>query len=160
MRRLVRTLVVLALVAGGLAVADTVARIRTEDRIADPETGRELSPGAVGELWVRGPQVMAGYCNEPDATARTLVEGWLRTVLAQTVIVSIGPCPLPKSMRRVFHAVGTAINFPSRRTMPPVNIPSSAVSVVPREVRPSPRKAKVKCRAAGNRALSSAARQS
>lgn len=32
-----------------------------------------------GEMWVRGPQVMAGYLGDPDATARTLVEGWLRT---------------------------------------------------------------------------------
>ena len=46
MRRLVRTLVVLALVAGGLAVADTVARIRTEDRIAGSVTA---IPGVVGE---------------------------------------------------------------------------------------------------------------
>lgn len=51
----------------------------TEDRIADPETGRELPPGEVGELWVRGPQVMKGYYQDPEATARTLVDGWLRT---------------------------------------------------------------------------------
>jgi acyl-CoA synthetase (AMP-forming)/AMP-acid ligase II len=51
----------------------------TEDRIADPESGRELPPGEVGELWVRGPQVMKGYYNDPEATARALVGGWLRT---------------------------------------------------------------------------------
>ena len=51
----------------------------TEDRIVDPADGRELSPGEVGELQVRGPQVMAGYFNDPEATARTLVGGWLRT---------------------------------------------------------------------------------
>lgn len=51
----------------------------TEDRIADPETGRELPPGEVGELWVRGPQVMKGYYQDQEATAKTLVDGWLRT---------------------------------------------------------------------------------
>ncbi len=51
----------------------------TEDRIADPDDGRELAPGEVGELWVRGPQVMAGYFDDPEATARALVGGWLRT---------------------------------------------------------------------------------
>lgn len=51
----------------------------TEDRIADPDDGRELAPGEIGELWVRGPQVMAGYFDDPEATARALVDGWLRT---------------------------------------------------------------------------------
>jgi len=51
----------------------------TEDRIVDPETGRELPTREVGELWVRGPQVMKGYYNNLDATAQTLVNGWLRT---------------------------------------------------------------------------------
>jgi fatty-acyl-CoA synthase len=37
-------------------------------------------PGAVGELWVRGPVVTAGYWNRPDATAETFgTDGWLRT---------------------------------------------------------------------------------
>ncbi|NJD61130.1 MAG: long-chain fatty acid--CoA ligase [Deltaproteobacteria bacterium] len=51
----------------------------TEDRIADPETGRELPEETVGELWVRGPQVMKGYFGDPESTGRTLVDGWLRT---------------------------------------------------------------------------------
>ncbi|MBI5585578.1 MAG: AMP-binding protein [Deltaproteobacteria bacterium] len=51
----------------------------TEDKIVDPETGAELPPRAVGELWIRGPQIMKGYYQDPEATANTLVSGWLRT---------------------------------------------------------------------------------
>ena len=35
--------------------------------------------GDVGELWVRGPNVMLGYWNRPEATAAALVDGWYRT---------------------------------------------------------------------------------
>ncbi|MCU4186742.1 AMP-binding protein [Acidiferrimicrobium sp. IK] len=50
----------------------------TEARIVDPVTGDDTD--GPGELWVRGPQVMAGYLDAPDATAATLVDGeWLRT---------------------------------------------------------------------------------
>ncbi len=51
----------------------------TECRIVDPETGDEVPPGEVGELLVRGPQVMKGYWNRPDASAVTLRDGWLHT---------------------------------------------------------------------------------
>ena len=47
-------------------------------RIADDE-GREVAIGDSGELWVRGPQVFAGYWAEPDATAEVLIDGWYRT---------------------------------------------------------------------------------
>jgi acyl-CoA synthetase (AMP-forming)/AMP-acid ligase II len=42
--------------------------------------GGDLGPGRTGELWLRGPQVMRGYRNHPEATAATLGSGgWLRT---------------------------------------------------------------------------------
>ena len=39
----------------------------------------ELEPGEVGELWARGPMVVKGYWNRPEATAETFVDGWVRT---------------------------------------------------------------------------------
>src|SRR4029453_18572167 len=52
----------------------------TEARIVDPVGGGDLGPGRTGELWLRGPQVMRGYHNHPEATAGTLGPGgWLRT---------------------------------------------------------------------------------
>ncbi len=51
----------------------------TECRIVDPESGADLPPGGVGELWVRGPQVMLGYLDDAEATARTLRDGWVTT---------------------------------------------------------------------------------
>jgi acyl-CoA synthetase (AMP-forming)/AMP-acid ligase II len=52
----------------------------TECRIIDPETGADVGPGVPGEVWVRGPQVMKGYLNNPEATAATVdADGWLHT---------------------------------------------------------------------------------
>jgi acyl-CoA synthetase (AMP-forming)/AMP-acid ligase II len=55
-------------------------------RIVDPATGAERDPGAPGELWLRGPNVMAGYLDDPAATAATVdAEGWLHTGDVATV---------------------------------------------------------------------------
>ena len=52
----------------------------TEQKVVDVETGdRVLGPGEVGEICIRGPQVMQGYWKAPDATAAALRDGWLYT---------------------------------------------------------------------------------
>jgi long-chain acyl-CoA synthetase len=51
-----------------------------EIRVVDPETGRDVQRGDVGELWTRSAYNMAGYWGKPDETASTLrPDGWLRT---------------------------------------------------------------------------------
>jgi long-chain acyl-CoA synthetase len=47
-------------------------------RIVDP-TGEDVAPGGAGELWVRGPNVVRGYWNLPEATAEGFAGGWYRT---------------------------------------------------------------------------------
>jgi acyl-CoA synthetase (AMP-forming)/AMP-acid ligase II len=44
----------------------------TECKVVDPATGEALGPGKDGELWMRGPQVMKGYLNQPGATAAAI----------------------------------------------------------------------------------------
>lgn len=51
----------------------------TECRILDPATLEEMPVGEIGELAVKGPQVMAGYWNRPEATAAAIRDGWLLT---------------------------------------------------------------------------------
>ena len=48
-------------------------------RLTDPSTGAEVTDGADGEIWVRGPGLMTGYHNRPDATAKAFSDGWYRT---------------------------------------------------------------------------------
>jgi len=58
----------------GVVMADT------EQRIVDVESGDTvLGPNEVGEICIRGPQLMQGYWNAPEETARVLRGGWLHT---------------------------------------------------------------------------------
>jgi long-chain acyl-CoA synthetase len=47
--------------------------------IRDPETFKTLGPNEMGEICMFGPMLIRGYWNRPDATAETIVDGWLRT---------------------------------------------------------------------------------
>jgi acyl-CoA synthetase (AMP-forming)/AMP-acid ligase II len=51
----------------------------TEARLVKPGTDDDVAPGETGELLIRGPQVMAGYLDDPEATATTITGGWLHT---------------------------------------------------------------------------------
>ena len=54
------------------------AFFHTDVRVAHPD-GTDCAPGEPGEVLVRGPHIMVGYWNRPEATAETLVDGWLHT---------------------------------------------------------------------------------
>jgi long-chain acyl-CoA synthetase len=43
------------------------------------EDGRERPRGEIGEIWFRGPNLIRGYWNKPEATAETIVDGWLKS---------------------------------------------------------------------------------
>jgi len=49
-----------------------------EMKVVD-ERGETLPPNAVGELWAKGPNVVKGYWNNPQASAETFADGWLKT---------------------------------------------------------------------------------
>lgn len=46
--------------------------------VRDPD-GRDLPVGERGEIWFKGPHLIRGYWNKPEATAETIVDGWLRS---------------------------------------------------------------------------------
>jgi long-chain acyl-CoA synthetase len=48
-------------------------------KIMSADAAEELPVGEVGELWARGPQIVQGYWNRPEASAETFVDGWVRT---------------------------------------------------------------------------------
>ncbi len=74
---------------GMTEAAPTVTRLSCADHRERPTSMGCVVPGVqaevraprgeVGELWVRGPNIMLGYWNRPDATAEALVDGWYRT---------------------------------------------------------------------------------
>ena len=47
-------------------------------RVADA-SGRPVPPGEAGEVVIKGPNVMRGYLNRPEETAKTIIDGWLHT---------------------------------------------------------------------------------
>ncbi|MFL5814776.1 MAG: AMP-binding protein [Bdellovibrionia bacterium] len=62
----------------GMPLPSTDVRIMSEE---SPEAAaKELGVGEIGELWVKGPQVMKGYWNQPEETAKVITsDGWLKT---------------------------------------------------------------------------------
>jgi long-chain acyl-CoA synthetase len=56
----------------GIPIQDTEAMIVGDD-------GHPMPVGEVGEVWMRGPQIMAGYWNKPEQTAEALSDGWMRS---------------------------------------------------------------------------------
>ncbi len=49
-----------------------------EVKVVDDD-GRELPLGEAGELWIKGPNIIKGYWNKPEATAKTITDGWLHS---------------------------------------------------------------------------------
>jgi len=74
--------------AVALPIADGFARsasagkpvLHCDAKIVADDNGREAAPGEIGEIWLRGPNMMTEYWGNPDATAEAFTEdGWLRT---------------------------------------------------------------------------------
>jgi long-chain acyl-CoA synthetase len=64
-----------------VAHPDSVGRLvpGADLRVVDPATGKDGDPGEVGELWFRGPNVVRGYWDDPQATAAAFTDGWFHT---------------------------------------------------------------------------------
>jgi long-chain acyl-CoA synthetase len=60
---------------------DSVGRCQpgTDVRVVDPDSGKDVPQGDVGELWFRGPNIVRGYWNNPGATVAAFTGGWFRT---------------------------------------------------------------------------------
>jgi long-chain acyl-CoA synthetase len=48
-------------------------------RVVDPDSMRDVGVGEEGELWIKGPQVVPGYWERPDASRESIVDGYFRT---------------------------------------------------------------------------------
>lgn len=96
----------------GVPVSDT------EAAVVDPESKEPLEPGQVGELAIKGPQVMKGYWEKPEETRQVLDQGWLYTgdmaVMDEEgffsivdrkkdVIISAGMNIYPRELEEVLH---------------------------------------------------------
>jgi acyl-[acyl-carrier-protein]-phospholipid O-acyltransferase / long-chain-fatty-acid--[acyl-carrier-protein] ligase len=64
---------------GGRAGTTGMPLPGTAIKTTDPETGADLPRGTEGVVWVKGPQVMVGYLDRPEATAKVLKDGWYCT---------------------------------------------------------------------------------
>src|SRR5205085_6423029 len=64
-----------------VAQPDSVGRpvVGADLRVVDPDSGEDVPAGRVGELWVRGPNVVRGYWNKPAETAASFTDGWFHT---------------------------------------------------------------------------------
>jgi long-chain acyl-CoA synthetase len=64
-----------------VAHPDSVGRCApgADVRVVDPAEGTDVAEGEVGELWFRGPNVVRGYWNNPEATAAAFTDGWFHT---------------------------------------------------------------------------------
>lgn len=52
---------------------------QTNIELRNPDTGKSVKQGDRGELWAKGPQIMKGYWNKPDANKDVFKDGWMRT---------------------------------------------------------------------------------
>jgi long-chain acyl-CoA synthetase len=55
------------------------AHMPVMDAIIRDDEGNDVPVGTRGEIWMKGPNLISGYWNRPDATAETIVDGWLRS---------------------------------------------------------------------------------
>lgn len=67
-------------VAGGGGIVGTIGiPVPSTDVKCMDDNGKEVAQGQEGEIWAMGPQVMKGYWNRPDETAKVMENGWLKT---------------------------------------------------------------------------------